>query len=81
MNLPKYVHLWDKPFPGAVRSKALIESYFITGVAGAKPVEITSCVCWKVIGLCDGLIKLTELPYWVGACMCVIQKPQKWVEI
>jgi hypothetical protein len=65
------VYLWGKPFPGAVRSKALIGSRFNTAVAGANPAEIISCVCCKGIGLCNGLIILTQPPYRVCVCVCV----------
>jgi hypothetical protein len=54
--------------PGAVRSKALICRRFTSGVVGANPVEIISCVCCVGIGLCDRLINLTELSYRECAC-------------
>ena len=82
-NRPKYeVYLWGKSMPGAVRSKALICSRFISGVAGANPAEIISCVCCVGIGLWDRLINLTQLSYRECGCVCVcvIQKPIKLVE-
>ena len=62
-NRPKYdVDLWCKSMPGAVRSKALISNRFISGVAGANPAEIISCVC---------CVDQSNTAVLLGVCVCV----------
>ena len=58
----------------AVRSEASVGGRSIAGIASLYPTEgmdVVSCVCCAVSGLCDGLIARLGKSYCVCVCVCV----------